>query len=55
MRMTKEEKKKLKPTSSVLIPMTKTSNKVNKRVAKKVVGIFKRKGFGMNYFNKKDN
>lgn len=53
--MTKEEKKKLKPASIMVKPAKKTKNNVTNRVAKSILGIFKRKGFGMNYFNKKEN
>lgn len=53
--MTKEEKKKLKPTSKIIVSVVRKNNKIHNKVAKQVVGVFKRKGFGMNYFNKKDN
>lgn len=55
MRLTKEERKKLKPTSTPIITVTKKNNKIHNRVAKEVTGVFKRKCFGINYFNKKEN
>ena len=55
MKLTKEEKKSLKPTSTMITPSTKTNNHIHNRVAKHVTGVFKRKGFGLNYFNKKDS
>lgn len=55
MKLTKEEKKNLKAKSVMITPSTKTNNHIHNRVAKNITGVFKRKGFGLNYFNKKDN